>query len=182
MGFAYFFYRTSDGSLPDFKQELITSNEEVVEELKLADDPEDKFVSKCDVYYADPVLPSEGEVQTTPFISLFDVGKGIMTRRLIDGVVHVGLEATDLDMGNKYVLHTLDVDENDNVCYSSVMGELLYSDDSKTFVSGIYKMEKGYVNDATVFAITKDVFGLAGHELSSLKDPNIVMIASFLSD
>lgn len=181
LGFAYFFYRTSDGGLPNFREELSSNYEQATEELETVDETAvevDK--ERCDVKFIDPILPAEEEIQTAVFDVLDATSKGTLSRKVIGNTVYVDISFAGLDSGNKYVIHAVDVDDSNTVCYSSVMGELSYVEANDLFVSGMYKMDADYVNDATLFVLAKDGFGLTGHELDTLSHPSIVTTATFL--
>lgn len=181
LGFAYFFYRTSDGGLPNFREELSSNYEETTEDLEIGNEtPVEQDEERCDVKFIDPILPPENETQTVPFDATEGVVKGTLSRKVIDNTVYIEISVAGLDSGNKYVIHAVDVDDTNTICYSSVMGELTYVEASELFVSGMYKMDANYVNEATLFVLTKDGFGLTGHELDSLSHPSVVTTAVFL--
>ena len=177
VGSAYFFYRTSDGDLPDFREEFVSSMEDPVVKEEIEEQNSPEF---CDITYADPILPSQNETQESTFESSFNNYSGKINRKLIDNTIYIDVSLRGLDEGKKYVLHAVDVDDNNNVCYSSVMGEINYIASTRLFVSGMYKMDSQFVNDATIFVITKDGFGLTGQELTTLDNPSIIMRATFL--
>ncbi|MEN9389176.1 MAG: hypothetical protein RLY61_260 [Candidatus Parcubacteria bacterium] len=176
-GFAYFFYRTSDGDMPDFKEELTASYEDPVVELKPS---AEESQTMCDVKFIDPILPSENETQTALFTSDVATISGTLNRKILGGLVYVDVSVTGLDVEDNYVMHAVDVDDTNKVCYSSVMGELTFVETSDGFVSGMYKMDAAYVNDATLFVLVKDGYGLTGEVLDSLLHPSVVMMATFL--
>lgn len=181
LGFAYFFYRTSDGGLPNFREELSSNYEQTTEDLEIGNEtPVEVDNRRCDVKFIDPILPAENETQTVPFDAAEGVTKGTLSRKVIGNTIYIDISVAGLDSGNKYVIHAVDVDDTNTICYSSVMGELTYVEASDLFVSGMYKMDADYVNDATLFVLTKDGFGLTGQELDSLSHPSIVTIATFL--
>jgi hypothetical protein len=181
LGFAYFFYRTSDGGLPNFREELSSNYAESAEDLETVNEtPLEADKERCDVKFVDPILPVENETQTVAFDAAEGVAKGTLSRKVIGNTVYIEISVSGLDSGNKYVIHAVDVDDNNSICYSSVMGELTYVDANEVFVSGMYRMDADYVNDATLFVLTKDGFGLTGQELDSLSHGSVVTTATFL--
>ncbi len=181
LGFAYFFYRTSDGGLPNFREEISSNYEASTEDLETVNEiPVEADMESCDVKFIDPVLPTENKTQTVVFDTATGVTKGTLTRKLIGNTVYIDVSVAGLDSRNKYVIHAVDVDNSNTICYSSMMGELIYVEADDLFVSGMYKMDADYVNDATLFVLTKDGFGLTGQELDSLSHPSVVTIATFL--
>jgi hypothetical protein len=118
--------------------------------------------------------------QTALFTSDVATISGTLNRKILGGLVYVDVSVTGLDVEETYVMHAVDVDDTNKVCYSSVMGELTFVETSDVFVSGMYKMDAAYVNDATLFVLVKDGYGLTGEVLDSLLHPSVVMLATFL--